>query len=127
MKKKKNNKTLIERLLEKTNKLDVKLKVVICILATISSMLGTYLLLEAMEKKEHEYDKSLIYKLDGVVVDAYFESEYHQDIGYKSRAYLDIELETGNIITIGVGGSLSEEIGDEIVVYTNGEDYALSE
>ena len=60
-------------------------------------------------------------------MDAYFESEYHQDMGYKSRAYLDIELETGKVITIGVGGSLTEEIGDKIIVYTNGEEYALSE
>lgn len=126
-KKKKNNKTLIERLLEKTDTIDAKLKVVICIIVTIVSFFGAYVFLEVMEKKENEYDKSLIYQLDGVVVDAYFESEYHQDTGYKSRAYLDIELETGDIVTIGVGGSLSEEVGDEIIVYTNGEQYALSE
>lgn len=121
------DKTLIERLLEKTDKIDAKLKVVICIIVTIVSFFGAYVLLEVMEKKENEYDKSLIYQLDGVVVDAYFESEYHQDTGYKSRAYLDIELETGDIVTIGVGGSLSEEVGDKIIVYTNGEHYALSE
>ena len=113
------DKTLIERLLEKTDKIDAKLKVVICIIVTIVSFFGAYVLLEVMEKKENEYDKSLIYQLDGVVVDAYFESEYHQETGYKSRAYLDIKLETGGIVTIGVGGSLSEEVGDKIIVYTN--------
>lgn len=113
--------------MEKTETLDPKIKVIICIIVTIASMFCANLLLEAMEKKENEYDKSLIYKLDGVIVDAYFENEYYPETGYRSRAYLDIELETGKTITIGVGGSLSEEVGDEVIVYTNGVDYSLSE
>lgn len=78
------------------------------------------LLFNNWKYKEENYDYSQIYSINGVVTNAYFKVN-------DNSAYIDIKLETGKIVTIGIGGKLSYSKGEDIIVYTDGNHYSITE
>lgn len=112
---------------QKINNLNIVVKLIICILVTSITIYGSNKMLDIMDEKEQAYDYSLIQELEGVVVKAYWEKDTSIDYNLRERAYIDIQLPSGEIITKSTGGTLKDKEGDKIIVYTDGEHYELSE
>ncbi len=115
--------------INKLRNLNWKLKLLICITVTIIGFGLTRLLLNNIEYKVKNYDYKKIYSVNGVVTKAYFKKSYIPSwisFDYNNSAYIDVELETGKVVTVKLGSKLSYSKGENITLYTNDSNYAFT-
>ena len=114
--------------INKIKNLNFKLKLFICIIATIMCFICIKLLLNDWNNKIENYDYSKVYSVDGVIIDAYIKNHHLRENKKRWReAYIDVELETGEIITIDLGRTLNYSKGENIIIYTDGTNYSITE
>lgn len=116
--------------IDKLRKLDWKLRILICIAASIMGIVFTQLLFNNIEYKVKNYDYKKIHSVNGVVTKAYFKNDYISSwplFNYDTSAYIDVKLETGKTITIELeSGKSPYSKGDNISIYTNDTNYSFT-
>lgn len=104
-----------------------KKKIIICIIASLFSLLCINFLINKLENIVDNYDYSKVEEKQGVIIKEYESRIYDEGSErFKNFEYIDIKLTSGEIVTISLGNHSEYTEGEKIIIYTNGEDYSIT-
>lgn len=116
--------------INKIKELSTVYKVLICIVITIIGLICVKLLISNWENKKESFDYSKVYSVNGVITKIGWDYEIY---GYdqhtvQTSAYMNVKLENGETIEIGLGGSTDGYTeGESIIIYTDGIHYSITQ
>lgn len=104
-----------------------KKRITICILVSFISLVCINFLFNDLENKVGNYDYSSIEEKQAIIIKSYKDIEcLSQSTHCKTFSYINLRLTTGELVTISVQSHSQYTEGEEIIVYTNGDDYSLT-
>ena len=104
-------------------------RLLICTIITIISVVCIQFILNNWDSKVENFDYSKVYSINGEITEVGWKNDYNLYLHkYHTSAYMNVKLENGETIKIGLGGSTGDySEGENIIIYTDGTHYSTTQ